>query len=70
MLDRHNRSKLITLVVLVFLMRNSSAELFTSLGQMTKLVETEVHVTNYLKKFIDFQTDKLSEAKEYINVFL
>ena len=40
------------------------ADIYTSLGQMTKLVETEIHVTGILKSFIDYQTLKLDEAKE------
>jgi hypothetical protein len=56
--------KISVALTLAVLLRNASADLYTSLGQMTKLVETEVHVTNYLKKFIDFQSYKLEEAKE------
>jgi hypothetical protein len=51
-------------LVVVLLITNARGDLFTSLGQMTKLVETEVHVTNYLKKFIDYQHNKLDEARE------
>ena len=51
-------------ISIVLLFKNLNADLYTSLGQMTKLVETEVHVTTTLKKFIEFQTSKLDEAKE------
>lgn len=47
----------------------ASEDLFTSLGQMVKLVETEIYVTNSLRALIDVQSKKLDEAKLLLKDF-
>jgi hypothetical protein len=44
--------------------KQATGDFFTSVGKMTKLVETEAHLTNSLKMFIDFQQKRLDEARE------
>ena len=57
------------LALLLLLLNGARSDLYTSLGQMTKLVETEYHVTNTLRSFVDYQSIKLREAKLLLQDF-
>lgn len=40
------------------------AELFTSLGHLTKLVESEAEISKYLRNFLNHEYEKLKEAEK------
>lgn len=52
-----------SLLCLVLIASVARADLFTSIEQMNRLVQTELDVTNQLQEFIQFHTKKLDEAK-------
>jgi hypothetical protein len=55
--------------IIIFVPYNIRCDLYTSLGQMTKLVETQHQLTNLLRSFIEHQTRKIEEAKELLKDF-
>lgn len=52
-------------VILSVIVKPNQCELFTSLGHLTKIVESEIEVSKYLRNFLNLEQERLKEAEKY-----
>lgn len=57
---------MLLVAVLLHMTRSGNCELFTSLGHLTKLVESEAEITKYLRNFLNYEYEKLREAEMFV----
>jgi len=56
-------------VILSVIVKPNQCELFTSLGHLTKIVESEIEVSKYLRNFLNLEQERLKEAEKIVSDF-